>query len=85
MMPFGRGDPVPCIPPPLHQTVHGVGGVGGGVSIGDGHPNWHPDQTLSVSWPFPFTLSAFDHAGRECNERAGGAAEGVAQLEKENK
>lgn len=66
-MPFGRADPIPRVNPhstPPHErnlAVDWVGlaGEGGGYRRrDDGHPKWHPDQTLSVSWPFPFTLSA---------------------------
>lgn len=64
-MPFGRADPIPRVKSPLRprgeaQAVDRVGEAGEGregVSRDDGHPKWHPDQTLSVSWPFPFTLS----------------------------
>lgn len=75
VMPFGRADPIPRVKPPHPPPPAPVGrpklwiGLGkqgrdrgGGVSRDDGHPKWHPDQTLSVSWPFPFTLSVCVHA-----------------------
>lgn len=58
----------PASAPPLPGERSGGGGRGqigegrlgeqrGGVSRGDNHPNWHPDQTFSVFWPFAFTLT----------------------------
>lgn len=65
VMPFGRADPIPRVntpkpPTPPHGEAQSCGwgwADRGGCCGDDGHPKWHPDQTLSVSWPFPFIFS----------------------------
>lgn len=45
-------------PTPWRGTSCGWGRVDrGGWCGNDSDPKWHLDQTLSVSWPFPFTFS----------------------------